>query len=282
MKQLLRILGHLLRRILLYNGQIVRDRDPSSFPIVLCGNKVDVKARKVKAKTIAYHRKRNWQYYDISAKSDYNLEKPLLFFARKLMKDPNLELLPSRNEDLKYIEPQESDQGNDNTENENLERNDHDLKENSTPIPKNLFILCIHCTRTIFIKKVHLPSNSAHSFATTTCRTCKKNLERNESTARLVKNRLTADLIRSTRVYECCNQIAGNDEETIVDLLLDKMDEDEEPQIVSFISIDDLADRVSIRDRIFGVSSEKGVLQQSGKLRDDSMLLVPYVFGGFL
>lgn len=60
------------------------------------------------------------------------------------------------------------------------------------------------------------------------------------------------------------------------------MDEDEEPQVVSFISIDDLADRVSIYDRIFSVSSEKDVLHQSGKFRDNSMLLVPYVFGGFL
>ena len=37
------------------------------IPIVLCGNKVDVKDRKVKAKSIVFHRKKNLQYYDISA-----------------------------------------------------------------------------------------------------------------------------------------------------------------------------------------------------------------------
>lgn len=89
MKFLLRILGTLLNRIL-YNGQYVKIGDPSNFPILLCGNKVDVKARKVKAKTISLHWRKNWQCYDISAKSDYNLEKPLLYFARRLMKDPNL------------------------------------------------------------------------------------------------------------------------------------------------------------------------------------------------
>lgn len=62
-------------------------------PIVLCGNKVDVKDRKVKAKTITFHRKKNLQYYDISAKSNYNFEKPFLWLARKLIGDPNLEFV---------------------------------------------------------------------------------------------------------------------------------------------------------------------------------------------
>ncbi|KAI9759469.1 MAG: putative 26S proteasome regulatory subunit [Chaenotheca gracillima] len=59
------------------------------IPIVLVGNKVDVKERKVKAKTITFHRKKNLQYYDISAKSNYNFEKPFLWLARKLVKLPN-------------------------------------------------------------------------------------------------------------------------------------------------------------------------------------------------
>ncbi|XP_028396408.1 GTP-binding nuclear protein Ran-like [Dendronephthya gigantea] len=61
------------------------------IPIVLCGNKTDVKDRKVKAKAITFHRKKNLQYYDISAKSNYNFEKPFLWLARKLTGDPNLE-----------------------------------------------------------------------------------------------------------------------------------------------------------------------------------------------
>ena len=31
------------------------------------------------------------QYYDVSAKSNYNFEKPFLWLARKLVGDPNLE-----------------------------------------------------------------------------------------------------------------------------------------------------------------------------------------------
>lgn len=64
-----------------------------NVPIVLCGNKVDVKDRKVKAKSIVFHRKKNLQYYDISAKSNYNFEKPFLWLARKLIGDPNLEFV---------------------------------------------------------------------------------------------------------------------------------------------------------------------------------------------
>ena len=64
-----------------------------NIPIVLCGNKVDIKDRKVKAKAIVFHRKKNLQYYGISAKSNYNFEKPFLWLARKLSGDSNLELV---------------------------------------------------------------------------------------------------------------------------------------------------------------------------------------------
>ncbi len=62
-----------------------------NIPVVLCGNKVDIKDRKVKAKSIVFHRKNNMQYYDISARSNYNFEKPFLWLARKLAGDANLE-----------------------------------------------------------------------------------------------------------------------------------------------------------------------------------------------
>lgn len=66
-----------------------------NIPIVLCGNKVDVKERKVKAKLITFHRKKNLQYYDISAKSNYNFEKPFLWLARKLVGNSGLEFVAS-------------------------------------------------------------------------------------------------------------------------------------------------------------------------------------------
>ena len=63
------------------------------IPICLVGNKVDVKDRKVKAKMITFHRKKNLQYYDISAKSNYNFEKPFLWLLRKLCGDDNLKFV---------------------------------------------------------------------------------------------------------------------------------------------------------------------------------------------
>lgn len=56
-----------------------------NIPIVLVGNKVDVKDRKVKAKQITFHRKKNLQYYDISAKSNYQFEKPFIWLLRRLV-----------------------------------------------------------------------------------------------------------------------------------------------------------------------------------------------------
>jgi len=54
------------------------------IPIVLCGNKVDCKDRRVRPKEITFHRRKNLQYYDLSAKSNYNFEKPFLYIIRKL------------------------------------------------------------------------------------------------------------------------------------------------------------------------------------------------------
>eukprot|EP01094_Clydonella_sp_ATCC50884_P018552 TRINITY_DN344_c0_g1_i2.p1 TRINITY_DN344_c0_g1~~TRINITY_DN344_c0_g1_i2.p1 ORF type:complete len:371 (+),score=66.24 TRINITY_DN344_c0_g1_i2:25-1137(+) len=102
-----------------------------NIPIVLCGNKVDCSSnseewkrrksareaqlaeakekgielppedidsqtcpsltRVVKAKHILFHRKKNLQYYDISAKSNYNFEKPFLYLARRLVNNPDLQ-----------------------------------------------------------------------------------------------------------------------------------------------------------------------------------------------
>ena len=65
-----------------------------NIPIVLCGNKVEVRDRKVKAKQISFHRKKNLQYFEISAKVNYNFEKPFIWIARKL----------AGNNDLQFVE----------------------------------------------------------------------------------------------------------------------------------------------------------------------------------
>ena len=66
-----------------------------NIPIVLVGNKADVKDRKVKAKNINFHRKYNLQYYDVSSKSNYQYEKPFLCILRQLTGDQNLTLVES-------------------------------------------------------------------------------------------------------------------------------------------------------------------------------------------
>lgn len=63
-----------------------------NIPIVLVGNKVDEKNRKVKAKQIIFARKHGIQYFDISAKSNYQFEKPFVWLLKKLTGDPNLGL----------------------------------------------------------------------------------------------------------------------------------------------------------------------------------------------
>jgi len=69
------------------------ERVCENIPIVLCGNKVDVKERKVKTGAVTFHRKKNLQYFEISAKSNYNFEKPFLWLARKLVGNATLEFV---------------------------------------------------------------------------------------------------------------------------------------------------------------------------------------------
>ncbi|CAE6520874.1 unnamed protein product [Rhizoctonia solani] len=75
------------------------ERVCENIPLVLCGNKVDVKAsfirgeRKVKTGAVTFHRKKNLQYFEISAKSNYNFEKPFLWLARKLVGNATLEFV---------------------------------------------------------------------------------------------------------------------------------------------------------------------------------------------
>ncbi|XP_023175848.1 GTP-binding nuclear protein Ran-like isoform X1 [Drosophila hydei] len=63
------------------------------IPIVLCGNKIDIKECKVKPKNIDFRSKSNMQYFPISAKSNLNFEKPFRWLARVLVGDPHLELI---------------------------------------------------------------------------------------------------------------------------------------------------------------------------------------------
>ena len=64
-----------------------------NIPVVLVGNKVDVKERKVKARQIVFSRKHGIQYYDVSAKSNYQFEKPFLWMLKRLTNDSGLTLV---------------------------------------------------------------------------------------------------------------------------------------------------------------------------------------------
>ena len=60
------------------------ERVCGKIPIVLVGNKCDMKERRVRIKNITYHQRKNMPYFDISAKSNYNFEKPFRWLARTL------------------------------------------------------------------------------------------------------------------------------------------------------------------------------------------------------
>lgn len=66
-----------------------------NIPIVIVGNKVDIKDRKVKSRQIIFPRKHGLQYYDVSARSNYQFEKPFLWLIRKLLNNSNITFVES-------------------------------------------------------------------------------------------------------------------------------------------------------------------------------------------
>lgn len=58
-----------------------------SSNIVLCGNKVDCLNRTVKSQMITFHIHNNIPYFDVSAKSCYNSDKPFVHIIHKLIND---------------------------------------------------------------------------------------------------------------------------------------------------------------------------------------------------
>jgi GTP-binding nuclear protein Ran len=61
-----------------------------NIPIVLVGNKIDIRDRKVLAKKVTFHKKNNMRYFEISAKNQYHFEMPFLSLARQLFGDQSL------------------------------------------------------------------------------------------------------------------------------------------------------------------------------------------------
>lgn len=75
------------------------------IPIILCGTKCDEKDRKVTPQQISkFIRKTNLKYYDISAKTNYNFEKPFLELSRQVLGNLNLAFVETVPEEFEQYE----------------------------------------------------------------------------------------------------------------------------------------------------------------------------------
>lgn len=68
-------------------------RKMSRAPVLICGNKVDMKNRQVKPSRILFPRQNNLAYFDISAKSNYQYECPFLYALRTFLRDPQVRFI---------------------------------------------------------------------------------------------------------------------------------------------------------------------------------------------
>nr|ADI33960.1 Ran-like protein [Drosophila simulans] len=63
------------------------------IPIVICGNKVDIMPKKSWKTCINFDRKSILYHIEMSAKTNYNVEKPFVYLLKKLVGDPSLKLV---------------------------------------------------------------------------------------------------------------------------------------------------------------------------------------------
>eukprot|EP00792_Barthelona_sp_PAP020_P005634 TRINITY_DN2738_c0_g1_i3.p1 TRINITY_DN2738_c0_g1~~TRINITY_DN2738_c0_g1_i3.p1 ORF type:complete len:232 (+),score=64.19 TRINITY_DN2738_c0_g1_i3:39-698(+) len=64
-----------------------------SIPMVLVGNKFDITDRKVQMRQVTFHLRKMIQYFEVSAKTNYNFEKPFKYLLTKLTGKDDLEIL---------------------------------------------------------------------------------------------------------------------------------------------------------------------------------------------
>lgn len=61
--------------------------------MIICGNKVDIKNRKVKTRSITFPKKKGIKYLDLSAKSNYNFAEVFLSIICQLMKRNDIKFI---------------------------------------------------------------------------------------------------------------------------------------------------------------------------------------------
>ncbi|EGC46348.1 small G-protein Gsp1p [Histoplasma capsulatum var. duboisii H88] len=262
----------------------LRETAGDEIPIVLCGNKVDVKGRKMRYDDITS----GLQYYDISVKSDFNIKEPFLWLARKLVGNASLEFVPdsstppntaekSCGQEMGPNEDNDLDRESENGHQEDLaenldELNVTDVDADTATGESSLFVLCICCTRMILIRsnlnsdiaKLSPSSTSKFSLAVTSCRHCLK------SQAWSKTSELSREMLEKSRIYECARKVAG--EETVVTL---------GDSIVLPVPAQTLLSKLSPECRVCGIQTSGIVLQRLDEVDGESLIL-PHLPGAFL
>ncbi|EEH11364.1 small GTPase RanA [Histoplasma capsulatum G186AR] len=275
------------KNVLTWYGEL-RKAAGDEIPIVLCGNKVDVKGRKVRYGDITSGLEAGLQYYDISVKRDFNIKEPFLWLTRKLVGNASLEFVPdtstppntaekSCGQEMGPNEDNDLDRESENGHQEDLaenldEPNVTDVDADTATGESSLFVLCICCTRMILIRsnlnsdiaKLSPSSTSKFSLAVTSCRHCLK------SQAWSKTSELSREMLEKSRIYECARKVAG--EETVVTL---------GDSIVSPVPVLTLLSNLSPECRVCGIQTSGTVLQRLDEVDGESLIL-PHLPGAFL
>jgi GTP-binding nuclear protein Ran len=118
-----------------------------SDKIVIVGNKVDAKERQVKPMDIMIPREMGVQYYDLSAKSNYNFEKPFVYLMRNLLDDPNVNIVEAPELQVPEVVIDHhtlSQLARDNSNEQPIDNLDMDLVEQFEQLNMNQDLLPIH------------------------------------------------------------------------------------------------------------------------------------------
>lgn len=65
--------------------------EPKPLAVVLVGNKCDSRERQVRSQNVRFHRTKNIPYVEISAKSNFNYEAPIILLLKSLLEDTTVQ-----------------------------------------------------------------------------------------------------------------------------------------------------------------------------------------------
>lgn len=134
-------------------------------PMVLVGNKVESMGKRINPSQIIFHRKKNISYFELSVRTNFNLEKPFLKLIRLLSGNDNVDLIPSPDYHFHLTSKAQDHEEKEKEEEKKEEKKEEEQKEKEKESFKNESIEVVKTIPLTFYNTDDLNSDFKNSFS---------------------------------------------------------------------------------------------------------------------